>query len=275
MFGSNYFGQPRFGQGYAAAPITVTLGRATETDGALAATHAKRIPLAEPSATDTALAVAARHSISTGLAAESDSAVAASHAKNVRATEALESDAALSVTAQHRLSVGVAAETESPMGANPRHQAVESLATELDSALAGSPVHRLSAAAASETDSSLAATPKHRVHLNYATEVDSVLSPGAQTVTCGLASETDTAVASTAKLSSPTPTAGGGPVHRRLVRTPMLPNRVLSERSDLRLILPQTVALGLALERDQALAVMVDNFDRELEELLALDLIPV
>lgn len=99
------------------APITVSMGQASETDSALAAGVKKSVSAGQPSETDSALATGKKKSVSAGQASETDSALATGSSKQLATGQASEADSALATTIRKDVTVGQASETDTALAA--------------------------------------------------------------------------------------------------------------------------------------------------------------
>lgn len=139
-----------------AGGTTITVGLATETDSAFAATGLKTRSIGLATSNESALAASLFKTLTVGLATEADSALAATHTRTIPIGLATETDSALALVLAKTISVGLATSNESALPVTINRTLAVGLALETDSALAATWSKLVQIGLAVETDTALA-----------------------------------------------------------------------------------------------------------------------
>jgi len=179
-----------------AAAAGTSVGRADETDSALALVGFQLRVAGRSDETDSALALSAVSIRAAGAATETDTSIALTPVQIGAAGLASETDTALALSAGAGTAVGMAVETDAALALAAVQIAVADIATELDSAQALAAVQIRATGTTTETDVALSLTPVQLAQVGMAGETNTalaLLAVGPQPA--GMATETDTAFA--------------------------------------------------------------------------------
>lgn len=180
----------------AEAAAAGAVGRADETDTALALAAVQILAAGVATEADTSLALAAVQVQATGRSDETDAAQALAAVQLTATGRADETGAAQSLAAVQIAVVGRADETDTALELAPNVSGVVGRADETDTALALAPVQIAAVGLAGEADVALALVPLAIAPVGLAIEVDAALALAArQSAGVGVAEEMDSALA--------------------------------------------------------------------------------
>ncbi|SEN43404.1 hypothetical protein [Nitrosomonas marina] len=237
---------------------TVTIGLATESDSAFAASRLKSRQIAQPSESDTGFAASSLKSSEIGQASESDSAFSIGRAKLRSILQSTEADTAFAVTSSGGVFIGQASETDSAFSAASAKLRSIVQAIESDTGSLFTWVKLRYIGLSNETDSAFAMSTVGNVPIGLALEANTAqIVDILKTLGIGLGSETDSGFTVTSLKSRQ---IGLSLESDAAFDVSVSKQRTISQSSEADTAFPFssdgsiTVLIGLATEADSALA---------------------